>query len=495
MAPLVAPFLSGAALWLSFPPFSLYPLAWVALIPYLLFLLEKPSWKQVILGNFVLGAAYFGGVLYWIPRVVNIYGGLRWPLAMAVFALLVLALSFFLLPFSALVRWTAGRSNLSTLACAPGFWILAELCRNYYAVNGFPWALLGYSQYAYSLLSQTADLGGVYLVSFLIVMGNCAVLAVFRFRAWRRLAYTVVALGVANLYGVYRIYVWKPQEEGRVRVALVQPNIALYEGRQYYAKKYFEDLPSRYRQAAQAGAQWVIFPEAQNPYSYPHDFYFRTFWERQVKTSTVSLLLNSTSFEEGASARYFNSAILLNTDGRLVYRYDKVHLVPFGEYVPLPGWLGFAEPLVQEVGAFSPGDSFDVGAVSETRFGTLICYEGIFPEISRRFVEEGAQVLVNITNDSWYGRSAAPRQHLIQAAFRAIEMRKPLLRCANSGHSAVIDPLGRTQQELGLFEEGTLYAEVAGNSYRSLYSYWGEWPAVAIIMISFAPALVRRKGR
>ena len=492
---LVSPFLSGLLLWLAFLEYPLFPLAWVALVPFLRFLLQRHSWKRVIVGHFLMAGLYFGGVLYWIPYVLNVHGRLGWPVAAAVFALMVLILAFFLLPFSVLVRWVGARSAPAALLCAPGFWLLTELGRNYYAVNGFPWALVGYSQYSYYWLIQIADLGGVYLVSFLVLIGNCSVAAVLRFKTWRPLLFSSALLLSVNLYGFYRTHFWQPAGGPSLRVALVQGNVALSGSREYYADRYFEILPAHYRKAVEEGAQWVIFPEARNPFFFQHDFYFTTFWERLVETNGAYLLFNSAMVEEEESIRYFNSAVLLDPEGRQAYRYDKVHLVPFGEYTPLKDWLWFAQPLVKEVSSFSAGNRLEVGTVFEIPFGTLICYESIFPELTRKLVQDGATILVNITNDSWFGKTAAPRQHLTMSAFRAIESRRPLLRCANSGYSAVIDPLGRLQQELGLFQEGVLLAEVAGNSNRPIYSYTGEWLNLAIIIVSFSLALFIRKGK
>lgn len=487
------PLASGAALWISFPQFSIFPLAWVALIPYLRFLVEKRPWKQVLAGHFLMAGAYFGGVLYWIPRVLEVHGGLHWLVSLAVYVLMIASLGVFLLPFSLMTRWTAERSVRVALLTAPGFWVLTELLRNYYAVNGFPWALLGYSQYPYNWLIQIADLGGVYLISWVVVIANCALLGAFLFGSWRPIMFLLALLGLTNLYGAYRLYFWRPAESPSLRVALVQGNIDLMAGREHYASKYFVTLADYYRRAAQQGAQWVIFPEAQNPYFFQHDFYYRTFWQRLVDRFDAYLLFNNTLETTTSHPQYFNSALLLDPQGEMVYRYAKIHLVPFGEYVPMKEWLGFIDPLVQEVGAFSAGKSFALGSVNETRFATLICYEGIFPELSRRFVQEGAQMFVNITNDGWYGRTAAPEQHLEIAVFRAVENRKPFLRAANTGYTATIDPWGRIQQRLGLFQEGLLTEQVAGNSYRSVYSYIGEWLNISIIIMTFVLPLAAGK--
>ncbi len=473
--------ISGIALWLSFYN-PLFPLAWVALVPYLYFLLQKPAWRWVLIGHGLMTLVYLGGVLYWIPRVLLVYGNLSWLAALPTFLLMVILLSLVLLPFSLLTRWTAEKSTSLTLLCVPGFWLLTEVCRNYFLLNGFPWALLGYSQYPYSWMIQIADVGGVYLVSLLVVAGNAALLGVLWFKSFRPLVLFVPLFLAANLYGAYRVYYWQPDSGSALKVALVQPNIGLSEGREHYAGKYFETLAGYYQQAADEGAQWVIFPEAPNPFFYEQDFYFTHFWKRQTSNHGAYLLFNSAVLETDPQLHYYNSAVLLDPQGEEVYRYHKTHLVPFGEYLPLADYLGlFFEPLVQEVGGFSPGEELRVGEISGTRFATLICYEGIFPELSRECVRLGAEVLVNITNDSWYGRTAAPTQHLQMAAFRAIETRKPLLRCANSGYSTVFDPWGRQGQQIGLFEEGMFITELAGNNYRSIYSYTGEWINIILI--------------
>ncbi len=481
--------ISGTALWLSFYS-PLFPLAWVGLVPYLYFLLRRPAWKWVLIGHGLMALAYLGGVLYWIPRVLVVYGDLSWVLALPTFLLMLITLSLILLPFSLLTRWAAEKSVSVALLCIPGFWLLTELCRNYFLLNGFPWALLGYSQYPYSWIVQVADLSGVYLVSVLVMAGNAAFLGALWFKSLRPLVLFAVLFLVANLYGAYRVNYWQPDSGSVLKVALVQPNIGLDQDKEHYADKYFKTLAGYYQQAADEGAQWVIFPEAPNPFLYEQDFYFTSFWKRQTATHGAYLLFNSALVETGPELLYYNSAVLLGPQGEEVYRYHKTHLVPFGEYVPLADWLGrLFEPLVQEVGGFTPGQELRVGDISGTRFATLICYEGIFPELSRECVRQGAEVLVVITNDSWYGRTAAPAQHLRMAAFRAIETRKPLLRCANSGYSVVIDPLGQQGQRIGLFEEGMFITEVAGNNYRYIYSYTGEWINIALIGVSLMLAV------
>ena len=495
--------ISGVALWLPFHSSQFFFLAWVALIPFLFFLIGKPTWKLTLLAHALMTSVYLGGVLYWIPQVLVLYGNLGWLIALAAFGVMLVVLSLMLLPFTLLTRWTAGKSVVLALGCAPGFWLLTELVRNVFPLNGFPWALLGYTQHPYLWIIQIADISGVYLVTVLLVGANSAFVGALRLKTFKPLVVFAIPFLMANLYGVYRVNWWQPETGPTLKVALVQPNIGLSREPEHYAVKYYETLPEYYQRAVKAGAEWVIFPEAPNPFLYQENFYFRTFWERQVAAQGAYLLFNTTLFEADPSLRYFNSALLLDPQGQEAYRYYKSHLVPFGEYVPFQDWLGvFFKPLVQEVAGFSPGEELQLGNIANTRFATLICYEGIFPELSRRCVRQGGEVLVNLTNDSWYGRTTAPRQHLEMALFRAVETRKPFLRCANSGYSAAIDYLGRSSQEMGLFEEGILMTQVAGNTYRSIYSYIGDWINIVIVAVTVFLAVagagrksVKKKGR
>jgi len=484
------PILSGVLLSLSFPAASLFPLAWVGLVPFLAFIAENRSRWGLLLGHLALSLFYFGGVLYWIPRVLVVYGHLHWVLAILVFGLMLALMSLFLLPFTLLTSFVAKRSVRLALLSAPGFWLLTEILRNYVMVNGFPWASLGYSQFPYFWIIQIADIGGVYFLSFLIVSINCALLAVVRFRDLRFGLSAVALFTLANLYGAYRVYLWEPAGTYSVKAGLVQGNISLAQNREYYARMYFEELPNLTARAAAQDAQWILLPEAQNPYIFDQDFYFKTFWKNQAASLGVFILFNSASFDENTKGIYYNSAYQLDPSGQTNYRYDKVHLVPFGEYLPFADWLTFAEPLVEEVSSFHPGAELKLGAVGEVRFGTLICYEAIFPEISRNYVNKGAEILVNLTNDAWFGPTAAPTQHLQMSAFRAIENRKTLLRAANSGYSAVISARGEVNQKTSLFTQEMMVAEIEANSSKTPFLLLGNGINAAIIMVTFASLFV-----
>ncbi len=479
----------GAALALSFPSAGIFPLAWGALAPLLVFLLSKPSWRSVAVAHLAFCLAYFGAVLYWIPRVMVVYGRMPEGLSLAVFALMLLTLSLYPLPFTLATRWLAGRTPRLALAAAPALWTGGELWRNYFIVDGFPWAALGYSQHRYLWVVQAADLVGVYGLSWLLAAASAA-LAAWWALGWRQPALAdACLLALCNLYGAYRVHGWEPPGESALEVALVQPDIAVAGDRDYYAQAYFRQLPDQYARAAAAGADLVIFPEAPNPYVFLDDFYFRTFYQRLVSDYRTPLVFNGAARRPAGGS--FNSAFLLEADGTVGPRYDKLHLVPFGEYLPYGRLLGFSRPLVSHVGGFVAGDGDSPPLrVGDTPLGLLICYEAIFPELSRRASGQGAGLLVNLTNDLWFGDTAAPEQHLQMAAFRALEQRKYLLRAANSGYSGAVDPWGRIVRRSGLFRREILKVEVRSNSHRSLYSRWGDAPVFSIILVGVLAVLV-----
>lgn len=485
------PLLSGLALLLSFPKFAYFPLAWVALIPYLDFCVRKRRVSELLIGHLLFTALYFGGILYWIPRVLVFYGGIPWSGSLPVFLLMILLLSLVFVSFTALTQWIGRYSEDTAIWMTPGIWALAELLRNYYPFNGFPWASLGYSQFPYKLILQSLDIGGVYLLSASIVTVNAGILFSLRRKSWRTALFVTLFFGMLNLYGVYRLHFWDLKPTGVVQVGLVQGNIELSRDREYYAQKYFEDVPRLFDRAVESGARWVILPEAQNPYYFPSDFYFKVFWEQKVRLSETYLLFNATRVSEEGS-NYFNSVHLLNPEGKLVYQYDKAHLVPFGEYLPVSALLDSFEPLVAEVSSFTPGTSRTLGKVGGVPFATLICYESIFPELSRDFVERGAGLLVNMTNDLWFGDTAAPIQHFQMAAFRSVETRKSMLRVANSGVTAIVNPYGEVRSMTKLFSEAVVREAVQSNQYKTLFVQFGHGPLIAFIIVLGVIGLISR---
>jgi len=475
---------SGVLLWLSFPAPGLYFLPWIALIPYLAFLLSKPTFKYAVAANYLMGSVFFGGILYWIKDVLNLHGGLTGWAAAGVFALLLLLLSSFLSPFTLGVWILAARSKALALAGAPGLWVLCELLREYFPFGGFPWGALGYSQFDYLWIVQIVDLGGIHLLSYLILMANCAILWCMRLCSWRYPAAFLGVWALANLYGVYRLHIWEPESQEPLDASMVQGSIGLFESRDYYSRVYFEELARSYKTAAVENPDLIVFAETPNPFIFGKDYYFTSFWKKLVRDYEVPLMLNGTGVHEGSEG-YYNTLFLIGRGGELSFRYDKVRLVPFGEYLPFGGLIGFAEALVQEVSHYSPGSPEGaVGTLKGWKFAPLICFEAVFPSLSRSAVRQGAEFLVNITNDSWFGRSSAATQHLQMACFRAVETRKPMLRCANSGITAIVDEKGRITQNLGLHKKGTVRGQIRPNRVRTVYGLLGETPVIFLIIFS-----------
>ena len=396
-----------------------------------------------------------------------------------------------MLPFS-ILTWRIARtfSCGAALVAAPALWTACELFRGHYVVGGFPWASLGYSQHSFGTLLQAADVGGVYFLSFLVVSASSAALLWTTVKRREPALVYAALIGLSLLYGTYRLRLWEIAPDHTHQAALVQPGIDLRGTRSYFRKVYFQQLPEFYGQASQAGAEWVIFPEAPNPFSLSRGQPLRKRWRAVVAAQGRSLVLNGTRHTSESGVHY-NSAFLLDGAGELVYQYDKRRLVPFGEYLP---WgsklLGLSQALAREVGEFSRGNPMQEPAqTGHERFGFLICYESIFPELSRQAVQAGARFLVNITNDLWFGDTPAPGQHLQMAAVRAVELRKPLLRVANSGISARIDPFGRVRERLGLFEVDTLNVKFSPNSYRSHFARFGQGTVGFIIILTLVGAL------
>jgi apolipoprotein N-acyltransferase len=211
---------------------------------------------------------------------------------------------------------------------------------------------------------------------------------------------------------------------------------------------------------------------------------------RLAERHQVGLIFNNTT--QGPSGRYYNSILYLRPDGSLGGRYDKIHLVPFGEFVPGADWLSFVHPLVQEVASFSAGSEVRVTDVGGVRVGGFICFEAVFPDLVRRFPSAGAELLVNITNDAWYGRTSAPAQHFQMARMRAIETRRFLVRAANSGISAVVDSNGRVRQQLGIFEQGAFIAGVLPLQGLTFYVRHGNWWGQVCTALFAAALLISR---
>ena len=494
-----------SALLLSASPgiIALPQLAWLALVPLFWSLHNQPPRRAALLG-LICGLAYYLPLLYWIVIVLATYGQV--PLSIAVLALVLLALymSGYLALFAFLCAKTGPR--LSLLVFAPACWVALDFIRGW-LFTGFPWMDLAYTQYNLPLLIQVADLAGHHGLTFLLVLANGLLFTLIASLVRRKatsppalIAGATVVLLLASGYSLRQMQTLPATlaQAEQLEVAVAQGNIPQDQKWQPAFQREPIDTYLRLSKALFPAQkpQLIVWPETALPfYPYEHPLFLRL--HSELTRPHQAYLLTGAPHREKASAgdslSYANSAFLISPDGRSTGRYDKQHLVPFGEYIPLRSILGFASPLVETLGAFTPGQSNTPILCHNSRIGVLICFESIFPEISRRQAAAGANLLVTVTNDAWFGRSSAPWQHLAMGVFRAVETRKTLVRAANTGISAFIDPLGRIQGASPLFSEYARSQPVALLNGLTCYVRWGYLFPWFCLLLTLAGAGVRRR--
>ncbi len=488
--------LSGLLLAAAFPLFNLHFLAWIALIPLFLALRGLNVKNGFWLGG-ITGIVYFAGTVYWVTNSIHFYGG--FPLIPA--SLITLSLSAYLALYPALfgacmVSIRDNRPKLSFVA-APLIWTGLELARTY-VFSGFPWSLLGYSQYSVLPVIQVADITGVYGVSFFIVLVNAALASTLMNRKNYVPVATAAVVAVLVLsYGFMKLRA--PQASDGISISVVQGNI---EQDKKWDQAYQSEVIATYKRLTQDALKQkpdlVIWPETATPFYFTgvgtNDRVMTADLIEFVRKNHVPLLTGSPTYEILPNRRIIgrNSAFLISGEGRIEGVYDKMHLVPFGEYVPLKKVLFFIEKMVQAIGDFQGGDEYTVmtvpygepGQRKEVKLCTVICYEIIFPDLVRRFVDRGAEIVTTITNDAWFGKTAAPYQHFSMAVFRAVENRVPVARAANTGISGFIDSKGNILETSGIFTEAYLTHKIVPGTERTLYTRYGDLFSYACVIAS-----------
>jgi len=469
MSHLILPILSAILFSLSFSSFNLWLLAWCAFIPFFISL-EKKSLLQSFLIAYLWGLVFWSLSIYWLIHV-TLTGQV----------VLILYLAVFSGAFACLIHLSGRLSPLILLFFIPSTWVLLEYLRSY-LFTGFPWALAGFSQYRNLPVIQIADITGCWGVSFLVVLVNSGVYLALRRRPKTQII--LVCLCVLSLslgYGFYRLS-YKPApcaDNQRVKVSVIQGNIPQdlkWDKRSAdgILKGYIE-LTER---ASLDAPCLIIWPEASVPVLWGDDAadtQFKQIFSLAAKLNT-SLLVGAVSrFGDG----YFNSALFIDNSGQPEKIYNKLHLVPFGEFVPLKDVFPFLQSIAP-IGDIQPGREYVVFQ-HPAKFSVLICFEDLFPELSREFINRGAKFLVNITNDAWYKKGSAPYQHFAASVFRAVENHAYLVRSANTGISGFIDQFGRissiVQDESGkwIFIKGYSSKEICLDQYpRTIYNRYGD---------------------
>jgi apolipoprotein N-acyltransferase len=507
-----------------FPLPNLYGFSWVAVAPLLVAILRarRPEtlqlqldgqarllpatpWQGFVLG-YVCGILWFAGTCYWIFDTMHRYGGLPIPVAVLALILFCMYVGLYHGMFGLLLALIAGSKIAGSgaairraLVAAPFLWVAVELART--RITAFPWELLGYSQTANFALTRIATLAGVYGLSFEIVLVNSVFAAAFLAAKERRKRLLVAACVAAVILQTGQWLAPPPLATDHTAL-LVQPNIPIQEGAMW-TKEYFQgtlrDLTatSLHPPGQKEGRRYdlIVWPESPSPF-YTNDPLFRDTVSELARQSgswvvAGSIGITPVMHSGGQNSQIFNSAALVSPQGEWVGRYDKVHLVPFGEYLPFPQVFAFAGGLTKEVGEFQRGASRTPLDAGGERLGMLICYESIFPDQVRQLALQGAQVLVNISNDGWYGDSGAWKQHLQQTQMRAIENGRWLLAGTNTGMTASIDPYGRIVAATPRKVRTALAAPYALSPGTTFYTRHGDWFAYLCAIISASALLAR----
>jgi len=493
---------------LTFFPLGLGFLSFVALVPFFRAILHdavpgREGRRRAVKRGFFLGwlggAMFFGITFYWIPLLPG--ENVTVPFIMFPAYLVMAAyLALYVGLFGALLRLTYVRITPKTVFLAPCLWVLVELLRARGAL-GFPWASLGYSLWQYPSLIQVASLGSVYAVSLVIVV----VSALF-YDAIVRKARLVIAvpaaLAVLVLMSVFGHAAMRANPPAReLTVGLVQPNMASgvkWDPR--FRKHNLDVLLELTEKLASQNPTLIIWPETAAPFHLRYEPDYMELLTRTVDNLRVPLLLGFPDAvpEENDQLVYYNSAGLMLPGFGIVEKYDKIHLVPFGERMPYDDIFPFLKKVDLGEADFGVGAERTVFRLNDETFSVLICFESIFPELVRSFKARGAAFFVNITNDEWFGRSAAPYQHAHMAVFRAVENRTSIARCANTGISMLIDPWGRVTLQSGLFTREALVGKIKLVSTETFFTRHGFlllWPFVGVAILECVLASIRSSGR
>ena len=467
--------LGGGTLALAFPRFDLHALAWVALVPLLLSALALPP-RQAFGVGWLGGTVFFMVLLHWLDHTFRLYSAIPWPLTWLPIAALAGYCGLYFGALAVGLGWLARRRGPGhALLAAPPLWVAGEWLRGW-LMGGFPWGLIGYSQYAVLPVIQAAELTGVYGVSFVVVAVNAGVAGLLVLTRGRAAA---GAAGAATLLAATLAFGWvrlgEPAGPPEVSVALVQPSIE--QALKWDAAHEAETLATYLeltRRAAREHPGLIVWPETAAPTPLRRDPGLQRALGQISVESGAPILVGSIDVADDPPLRYSNTAFLLSGP-RIVGRYDKMHLVPFGEYVPLSGLIGFVRSWAEFIADLEPGSGPVVFPGPPAPFGVVICYEGIFPELVRTFVRGGARFMVNMTNDAWFGQTSGPVQHLAMYPLRAVENRVAIARAANTGVSAFVAPSGRIVRVAPLLERGVLTDRIALRTRTTLYTRLGDW--------------------
>jgi len=486
--------LSGFLLVACFPKLSLHPLVWIAILPLLLVLSAESSPWRAFGWAYLAGAIFFAGSCYWFVEVTRQYGGLGLGLAVTALAAFAVVFSVMFGSFGLVVGTLARQSPDSALLASPFLWMALELARTYF-ITGFPWNLLGYGVPSAGL-RQIASVTGVYGLSFLAVATSA--MAAWVIRRWRKKwRWLALSAWVALLLIGNWAFAPPAPAQGPDLAVLVQPNVPLDEQADstwapwlnptklnQLVDMSLDALASAERKEGVASdvkghpplsvPPLIIWAENPAPFYFTRDPVFRSAVERMARQAASYVVVNTVVPLATGRSQITNSAVVLDPEGREILQYDKMHLVPFGEYVPAWAFPDMIGKITTEAGNFVPGARYGVAPTPQGALGVFICYEDIFPQLVRRVTLAGAQVLVNISNDAWFGPSSAAQQELEMARLRAIENRRYLLRATNDGITVMVDPYGRIEKQIARYQTMALPVHFTYLAVETFYTRHGD---------------------
>lgn len=490
--------ISGVLLALSFPNAAIEPLIFVALAPLIVALQRARSSREAfLLATFSSTITWLINVP-WVIKVMSYYGGLPYPLGVLIYVAMAIYLSLYAgILFGLPVYRLRLTSSFWPWLLVPASWVALEFVRTH-LLNGFPWNMVAVAIIELRPMVQLASIVGPYAVGYLIVLPSALL-------AWLLVTESPRSSKLAPVGGVALLYMlWvvsgllmtgyqdrSAAAESKSIAALIQPNIT-QQMRWDTEKVYelFDRMTMMTDIAIRRGAAVVVWPESTVPLTYLATDHYRSYIESVSRRGNVDVILGSVAEDEGDSTRIFNAAYLVS-QGRTTGRYDKIKLVPFGEFVPFRKLLFFAEKLVRTVGTFQPGLAA-LPLQGRFSYGPAICYEVVYPQLTKAQIARGADVLVTITNDGWFGGTSAPRQHLNMARLRAVEGDRYLLRAATTGISALVDPTGRIVESLPENTAGTIMARFAPRHTRTPYVRYGDWFAISSCIALIVGIFLRR---
>ncbi len=492
--------LAGVVTGLSFPPVPLGWLAWIGLVPLIDAWLKSPSPSRSAWYGFLWSLGFLFVVMYWLAFNTGTY----WWAAITsmVAAVLFLSLNY------TLIGWWFGWLHAWRGRVAPWLlplvWVCVEFLRSF-GTLGFPWIALANSQTGFQLPIQNAEIFGIYGLSFWVILVNVLVVELWHARG--KLIPALILVGVFLFPWLSGWLLLPEVPEPTLRVGVVQPNVnAAEKWMPEIRDRHFNQLIALTRRAAVDSPDVVFWPEAATPAYLRRSGrgYMRQIREelRLLKFPVVTGMPDFVRRADSDIPYYYNAVGFLDSLGLRDQQYNKIHLVPFGEYIPLSKWIPALNSLNLGQGNFTHGTDYTVftlsnpsAEVDSVTFSVGVCFETTFPGLNRRFVREGASFLVGVVNDAWYQTSSGPYQHASQARYRAVEFRRPMVRAANTGISMVIDQAGRVIARLGLNKEGVFTARIAPATGLTFYARFGDLFAWLCFMAAVALSIVAYRNR